>query len=328
MNKQKLVVAMCLFGFLLVGVGSFAETAAASTVFKPWLSFLCGSGKNQVLWLAEENGGVLDGPFQGPMAFLTDKNSNLWIGDTLNARIIAFDKNGKPGKEIDLLAAAKAAGLASDPVLLDFVPGSDGSLLIADVANNAIISISIRDGAAKAFVPSGSGSGHWTQINRVHSDKAGRIYIEDVATLRTIVLNPDGKPFCEPLDGEIGLAVALSGHIAMVVNDSLSPDRRQVVLAPAPGEPFVHIAGLKADEPIMWSGVIGFDQHNRLNVVFDTVSGRHIVTLDLSGKELNHRLVKTEDPGYDPVRPEWIGPDGSLYMVRISAASLSVLRLP
>lgn len=315
-----------LFICYLTLVSSMVSAAGLQAVFKPFLKFSCGSGNNQLLWLVEDNGGVLDGPFQGPMAFLTDKNGNLWAGDSLNARVVAFDKTGRPGKEIDLIVAAKAAGLATDPVLLDFVPGRDARLLVADAANNAIISIDIRGGQARAYLPASQGSNGWSQINRVHTDGAGRIYIEDIATMKTVVLQADGKAFCDPLDGEVGLAVAADGKIAMVVNDSLSPDRRQIVLAPAPGEPFVHIAGLKAGEPILWANAVGFDAQNRLVVVFDTVSQRSFVTFDTAGKQLNHRTTEIPEPGYDPVRPEWVGSDGEVYSVKIGT-SLEILRL-
>jgi hypothetical protein len=245
------ILLLCAFLALtsLLLAGNEASLAESSE-WTDWLSFSAGADDNQLLWLKNEDGAVLDGPFQGPMAYLCDKNGNLWVGDTLNARILAFDKTGRPGKNIDLIAAAGAAGLASDPVLVDFAPGTDGRLLVADAANNAIIAVDIKTGSASCILPARHSGALWSQINRVHADCLGRIYVEDVATMKTYVLEKNGKPFCEPLDGEVGLAVSADGIMAMVVNDSLSADRRLVVLASAPGAPFEQIASLEAEEPV------------------------------------------------------------------------------
>jgi sugar lactone lactonase YvrE len=318
----------CVFLALWLGMAlSAGATEFASASYRPAFAFSRGTSPGQVLWLTEEGGGILDGPFQGPMAFLTDKNGNHWVGDTLNARVTAFDAQGKVGKAIDLIPAARVAGLVSEPVLLDFVPAGEGRLLVADAGNNAIISLDLRGGKPRAYLPGAMASASWTQINRVHSDKAGRIYIEDVAAMKTVVLNTDGKPFCEPLDGEVGLAVSPDGLLAMVVNDAQAADRRQVVLASAPGEPFVHIAGLKAAEPITWAGIIGFTPSGDIVVVFDTASGRQIVTLGSDGEPRRRVRLPHHDPGYDPSRPEWLGADGSLYTLQAASDSLQILRL-
>jgi len=295
---------------------------SGQSAFQAVFSFSRGIGDKQLLWLTEENGGVLDGPFQGPMAFTVDRNGNLWAGDTLNARIIAFDKNGKPGKIIDLIAAGRKAKLASDPVLLDFVPTGGPRLLIADAANNAILSIELAGDKVDAFLAEGANS--WLQINRIHSDNQGRIYIEDIASMKTFVLNRDGKSFCEPLDGEVGLAVSPDGNMVMVVNDSKYIDRRQIVLARGPGEPFEKIAAIKASSPIIWAAAIGFSREKLITVVYDTASERHFAVFDADGKIQKHRVIEKYDPGYDPTTPEWVGSDKKIYSVFIASHTLKI----
>lgn len=313
--------ALILFVLVLMPVFSQTEHAGFRTVF----SFSNGAGENQLLWLAEANGGILDGPFQGPMAFAVDRNGNLWAGDTLNARIIAFDKNGKPGKVIDLMAAARKAGLASDPVLLDFVPTVGNRFLVADAANNSVLSIDMSDaGSVKPFKPETAG---WLQINRIHSDSAGRIYIEDIASMKTFVLDQKGQPFCDPLDGEVSLAVAPDGNMVMVVNDSKSVDRRQLVLAKAPDEPFEKIAVIDASSPIIWASVVGFSREKFITVVYDTATERHFAVYDASGNLKKHNQVETYDPGYDLTTPEWVGSDSRIYSVFMASDSLTIRRL-
>jgi hypothetical protein len=322
------VRAVLLLIFLLgVTSGLLAVGEPVSAEYKPVFRIARGNGYGQLLWLTEENGGILDGPFQGPMAFLVDENGTLWAGDTLNARIICFHPDGKPEREIDLLAAARAAGLASDPVLLDFVREPSGRILVADAGNNVVLALDARGGSPFVYSSSGDRNRGWSQMNRLHGDKTGRIFVEDVASMKTVVLAGDGEPFCDALDGEVGLAVASDGAAAMVVNDSLVAHQRYVVLSPAPGVPFERFADLPVAEPILWSSAVGFDHLKRLTVLFDTALARNFVTFASDGGILKHMTVPHQDPGYDPVRPDWLGGDGKIYTVKASGDLLQVFRL-
>lgn len=299
----------------------------ASASFSSWLVFSQGSGKKQLMWLSEEDGSMLDGPFQGPMAFITDKKSNLWVGDSLNARILAFDSNGNQGREYDLIAAAKAAGLASDPLLIDLVPGINGKLLAADASNNAIIEIDLRGGKSRAFTSPPAGSNHhWSQINRIHSDSAGEIYIEDVALRHTVILNRDGKPQ-KTLAGYIGLAVAESSRIALISASEGEMTEWYVLTSEQPEGELVKLARLNAENPILWCSLIGYDGQQRLHVVYDTALARHYITLDSEGTITNKHTTLLHDPGYDVNRPDWIDKSGRIYTLQVKPTALSILRL-
>ncbi len=309
---------------------SFADTELVkleNTEFRPWLSLNQGEDVTQLLWLSEPNGGVLDGPFQGPMAFVTDRNGNLWAGDTLNARIIAFTNKGRPIKVIDLIKSAKQAGLASDPVLVDLAPGIPGKLLVADAANNAIIEIDLRKAPPRAFRPAASGSGSWLQINQLHSDQQGNIFIEDVAARRTVILNRDGKPVMQPLEGLLGIAVSRESKVAVLAVDEKNPGIWQILTAEKPGSKLQPLAFIRDDEPVIWAALQGYDAKNRLHVVYDTTSSRYYLALEEDGSVARKFQTAHTDPGYDLTRPDWLDANGCLYSVKISSGTLEVLTL-
>ncbi len=314
-----------LLSFMLGAVGLLAQSLNGE--FQTVVSFTLGDKAGQLMWNATLSGGVPDGSFQGPMAFLTDKNGNFWIGDTLNARIIGVGADAKPQKEIDLLAIGKTLGLASDVILLDMVPGRRGRILIADAANNAVIEIDVRGKAApRCFRSASQGKGHWQQINRIHSDKNGKIYIEDLPSMRTLVLSADGEPM-QTLEGELSLAVNQDGQVAMLVMDTENPSSRHIVVSPVHGSPVEKVASIKSEKPVMWAAALGFYQGKQLCVIHDTEDFRFFSFFN--AKHSLEKTVKTTfvDPGYDPCRPEWIGSDGRVYMARIASGSLEILEL-
>ena len=316
--------------FLLIFIGQtvFAQSPEpANASFSSWLAFSQGNGKQQVLWLTEDDGSVLDGPFQGPMAFITDKKSNLWVGDSLNARILAFASNGKQGREYDLIRAAKEAGLASDPLLIDLIPGMDGKLLAADAANNAILEIDVRSGKTRAFITQPTGNSYyWSQINKLHSDGEGRIYIEDVALRQTVILNKDGKPE-QVLQGQIGIAVAEDSQIALIAASAGEEQEWYVYTFEKPGSEMKQLARLNAENPIIWVSLLGYDNQHSLHVVYDTAMARHYITLDSSGRILKKRTTALQDPGYDVNRPDWFDKSGTIYTLQIRNHKLRVLKL-
>ncbi|EKD82211.1 MAG: hypothetical protein ACD_39C01422G0002 [uncultured bacterium] len=279
------------------------------------------------MWLNEENGSMLDGPFQGPMAFITDKKSNLWVGDSLNARVLAFDSKGRQGREYDLASAAKEAGLASDPLLVDLVPSINGKLLAADVSNNAILEIDARGGKARAFTSQPAGSTfHWSQINKIHSDGKGRIYVEDVALRQTVMLDKDGKPELV-LPGQIGIAVAEDGRLALIAATEGEKQEWYVYTCEEPGKELVKLARLNAENPILWISLIGYDSQQKLHVVYDTELARHYITLDSDGLLLKKSTTVLHDPGYDVNRPDWLDKNGNIYTLQVRHPKLKILKL-
>lgn len=339
MSKTKTILAALLIStsFLLPAFSEADSKNLPSTEtelvkisgseFTQWLSFGQGDGSHQLLWLSEPNGGVLDGPFQGPMAFVNDRNGNLWVGDTLNARINAYSPKGKPLKSIDLITSARTAGLASDPVLLDLVPGAPGKLLVGDAANNAIIEIDLRNGQPRAFTSADSGDASWKQINRLHSDMRGNIYLEDVAMRRTIVLDKNGKAIRKPLEGQIGFAIAKDARTAILTADASENGRWQILTSDKPGGPMQPFAILRDDEPIIWAALQGYDNHNRLHVIYDTPSIRLYLALAKDGSVIRKYQTNLPEPGYDPTFPDWVDANGQLYTVKIASGSLNILTL-
>lgn len=298
----------------------------AAAEFRKVQSFRHGDQPGQLMWNAALSGGVPDGPFQGPMAFLTDKKGNLWVGDTLNGRIVGVSREGKTGPLIDLLQVGRQLGLATDVVLLDMVPGLSGKLLVADANNNAVIEIDLKGKSHRVFRSPPSGRGAWLQINRLHCDRKGRIFIEDLASMKTVVLTGDGS-LLSTLEGELGLAVNAEGRAAMIVMDTADAKKRHVVISPVPGSPAEKIATLNADAEILWASVIGFDGAGRLTLVYDTEKARNYAVVEATGKISRTVAVQFIDPGYDPTRPDWVGPDGRIFTVRVTPSALEILAL-
>ena len=293
--------------------------AAASPA--PWFTCGNGDGPQQLCWLVEGNG-VLDGPFQGPMAFACDRQGNLWAGDTLNARIVVFDPQGRARRQIDLLAAGKAAGLASDPVLADFVPATGATLLVADAANNCVLVLDLAGRLRRVLRPGAQAD--WLQINRLHADAAGRLYLEDAARARTLVLDGEGRQLAA-LEGVLGIAVSPRG-LVFQLGESDDPLARPVLAITTLGKAPRPFARLTADAPITWAAPLGVDARGLLHVIADTADSRHLVAFDLQGREAARKRLPRPDPGYDPTRPEWLAPDGSVHHVVLDATHLRVLR--
>ncbi|HNX76000.1 MAG TPA: hypothetical protein PLM07_03140 [Candidatus Rifleibacterium sp.] len=325
MLKKIFVASLLLLSFTLPCLADTEPAKIPDVEFGPWLSFTQGDQPNQLLWLSEADGNVVDGPFQGPMAFVTDRNGNLWAGDTLNARITAFTAKGRPIKIIDLLKVARQAGLANDPVLADIAPGMPGKLLVADAANNAIIEIDLRKAPPRAFLPA-SGS-EWLQINFLHTDQQGKIYVEDVATRKTYVLDRNGQPIHQPLDGLIGIAVSRQSRIAVLAADEKLPGIWQILTAEKPGSPLQPMAMLRDDEPVIWAALEGYDASNRLHVIYDTPASRFYLALAQDGSVIRKYQTAHPEPGYDPARPDWVDANGRLYNVKIASGSLEIQTL-
>ncbi|MBU1109103.1 MAG: hypothetical protein KKB51_20670 [Candidatus Riflebacteria bacterium] len=301
------------------------EPATAS--FSRWLAFSQGDKAHQLLWLCEENGSMLDGPFQGPMAFITDKKGNLWVGDSLNARVLAFDSTGKQGREYDLISAAKKAGLASDPLLIDLAPSINGKLLVADVINNAILEIDVHNGNTRAFAsPPVGDKYHWSQINRIHCDRAGRIYIEDVALRQTVILSRDGKTQMV-LPGQIGIAISENSRLALIVAGDGEEPEWYIYTCKQPGGELSKLARLNAENPILWTSLIGYDSHRQLHVVYDTAQARHYIALDEEGRVIKKNTTTLHDPGYDVNRPDWLDKNGTIYSLQVRHPAFEILKL-
>lgn len=328
MFKTKLFCSLLLICIFSI-VPSSADTELVKIPdieFNPWLSFSQGDGINQLLWLSDDNGGILDGPFQGPMAFITDRNGNLWAGDTLNAKITAYSSRGRLIKSVDLVKVARSLKLASDPVLVDLCPGMPGKLLVGDAANNAVIEIDLRNAPARVFSAADSKKNAWLQINRLHSDGSGNIYLEDVAMRRTIVLDKNGKPFGKPLEGQIGLAIAKNGRTAILAADE-SGGKWRVLVSEKPNSPLRAFVSLIDDEPVIWASLQGYDALNRLHVIYDTPSSRYYLAITADGSMVRKYQTAHPEPGYDPTVTDWVDAKGRLYKVRITAANLEIMTL-
>lgn len=323
-------ILSALFIFCLaVQFAVFAENNVPKETeakFSPWLSFKQGDGPDHLLWLTEDDGSVLAGPFQGPMAFLTDAANRLWAGDSLNARICVFSSEGKLEKTIDLFKAAKEAGLASDPVLAEMIFSTSNKLLIADAANNAVLQIDPDSMQTKAFQSFTEDESRWLQINFLHCDKAGNIFIEDLALQRTVVIDSEGR-YVKTLEGQNCMAVSATGRLAVAVADNNGIHEWHILAKDKMNEEWQTFALIRNDEPIHWIGLLGYDASQNLFVAFETPTARHYAVFDKNGNTIRVFKTRPSEPGYDPCRSEWVSPDGRIHQVSIASSTLNIMVL-
>lgn len=314
--------------FLIIANAGFSINLEAPTaVFASIASFPLGKGTSEVMWNQDEKGGITPGPFQGPMAFGFDRDGDLLIGDTMNARILKVAKSGKLVKEFDLLQSAKQAGLKDLPVLLDFVTGNTNQLLVADASNNAILEIDTNTGKSRAFLsPYKEDEPFWKQINQIHTDGDGNIYVEDLASQKTVILNKDGEAV-KQISGRTDIAVGSDSRVATAVYDKENLNRRSIYVAKKPGEEMKLLTWIDADNPIVWSYLLGFDQHNNLYMTYDTQAARHYVVFNPLGQQIKKLAVKLFSFGYDANKAHWIDNNGSFYSYRLQQPKLEILKL-
>ncbi len=322
------MLKVLLLVFLLAANSAFSLTPEFPTaIFAPAITFSKGDSGLKLMWNSDEKGMILQGPFQGPMAIVCDSSGNLLISDTLNARVIKVDSSGKLIAEYDLAALASQAGLIELPAQVDLaVPAAD-RFLVADASNNAIIEIDTASGKARAFKsPPAGNSGHWTQINHIHTDKAGNIYIEDVARQLTQVIDKDGRAL-QSLPGQIGIAVSGDSRVAMVISDDKYPKRRAVYVSEKPGADLRLLATPEVDNPILSSSIIGFDAENNLHIALDTESVRHYLAFKRDGEQVRKRTALRLATGYDANRGCWIDEKGEIYSLRVKHPVFEIVKL-
>ncbi len=186
----KLTIFVAIFS-MLFSCSVFAESKISSGNFKTIFEFEDGDAANQLLWIKDVDGTPNIGTLQGPMAFVTMPNGNLWVADTQNARFCLFSKDGKRIKEIDLIKLGKEAGLPDPPAMADFCM-SNGKIIAADAASNAVLEINPETNKMRVFKPAANGKGSWFQITHVYTDDKERIYVDDIVKGKITVLDNNG----------------------------------------------------------------------------------------------------------------------------------------
>ncbi len=306
-----------------------AETPvlAKAASFKPLLEFSRGSGTDQLLWLLEDDGSILPGAFKGPMVFRTDVEKIVWIGDTQNARISAYSVAGKCQKNIDLIATGKQLGLKKIPALLDMIFNAKGKLLVADAANNVIIEIEPATSECRCFMSPEDEDSAWMQINYIHTDSEAKIFIEDLALQRTVVLDENGQPFAA-MDSQNCLATnIMTNRLYTLASNEQSPETFHILVRGSLEDSWRQFATIDAKNPITWVGILGLDGTENLTVVYETETARHYLAYSKDAALIKSLKTLHINPGYDPLYPDWVGSDGTIYSVCIDKDALRIMQL-
>ncbi len=322
MFKVLLIAFLMLSNSLLAG-----SLLYPTAVYSPVMSFAEGLDKGQVSWNHDEKAIIPDGPFQGPMAFAFDQQNNLLIADSLNSKVLKVDPTGKFLRDYDLAALLKEAGLENPPALVDLIFAHNGSVLLADASNNAVVELNLKTGKCRAHTsPSAESENHWSQINHIHTDNHGNIFIEDVAKLKTHIIDKSGKPV-KVLHGQVGISVSADSRVAIIIFDDKFPHRRAVYTSAQPGEEMRLLAVYNATEPILWCQIIGYDKAGNLHTVFDTSSARNFVTFNADGEVIKSRITSLQNPGYEPNRLHSLNNAAEVFSVRIKHPLFEILKV-
>ena len=331
-NTRLLKTAFLLF---IITVYSFcqcyAEPKVVTGTFSSYMEFTNGDSSNQLLWMIESNGTPISGPLQGPMAFVSMDNQDLWVADTQNARICLFSKEGKNLKEIDLLKLGKLAGLPNPPAIADLCL-SNGKILAADAASNSIIEINPQNNKLRVFKRNNeSEKGKWIQISFVYSDANNRIYIDDIVSGKIVVLDQDGNYIAENAAACIGVSSKDSSMAAIRYfensKDNTSNGSYQLLINKGYSTDWKVANNINSDNQIMKIRIIGIDKNNSIYILYETMNSRYYNIYSSDGQLIKTIKTKTISPVYNPGRPDWIDPSGNIYSVTIADKKLKILKL-
>lgn len=321
-----------LFTAILLLTTAFACSAetpvmAKAAEFKTLIEFARGSDPAQLLWLVEDDGSILPGAFKGPMVFRAGSEDTTWIGDTQNGRICAFSRDGKNLNSIDLIGITKKLGLKEIPALLDMLFKADGNLLVADAANNVILEIAPDSSSSRFFAPPEDEARAWMQINYLHTDNAGRIYIEDLALQHTVVLDGNGAVIAVLEHLNCLDTSRTTGRQITLAADDKSLETFRVLSRDNLEKSWQEFATVMEKVPFSWIGIVGFDGADNLYIAYETEDARHYLIYRKDGTLINSLKTQCINPGYDPLYSDWVSSDGKIHCVRIKNDKLHIMQL-
>ncbi|PKK89051.1 MAG: hypothetical protein CVV64_16005 [Candidatus Wallbacteria bacterium HGW-Wallbacteria-1] len=291
------------------------------------------------IYIESEKGEIMKGLLHGPAAMACAPDGNTWIADTLNSRILSVPDKGSSKVIIDLSAVRAEAGLKRLPLPIDIAFGGEGfkkapektlpadyTVWIADASNNCVLSFSISGKFLGAIHSSGKSgdSGSFRQINRIHCDALGRLFVEDLSQSITLCFTAEKSYY---LSYKItSAAVDRFGNIHQILYDD-NVMERHIAVYDENGNPLEVLATIKASEPIQYVRPVGFDSKGRLHVTWDTASGRFYQAFAQDGTPSVIRMADAVAEGMDMTTPEWVLPDGSIRTVKATARGIVVLEI-
>ena len=307
----------------------FAQTAK-EIEFSNYLEFQNGSDSAKLLWITEPDGTPNIGVLQCPMAFITLEDGRIWIADTQNARICLFSKDGKNLKEINLLELGKKAGLADPPAIVDICL-SNNNIIAGDAASNSVLEINPETLAMRVFKSPGADNGGWFQISHLFTDNQQRIYIDDLALGKIIVLDKDGKYLGDNAAASIAVSKTDSSmasvHYVEETGGEADASYYQIAVNKGFTTPWYPIVNINNDEEnIIYITIIGIDKNNDIYVLYETQSSRFYKIFNMKGELKSSFVTVPPMPMINPARPDWVDDDGNIYSAAVVGDSLKIMK--
>ena len=327
---KKLIAAFALMASLHISCPCYAQTAK-EVQFSSYLEFQNGNDSSKLLWITEPDGSPNIGVLQCPMAFITLDDGNTWIADTQNARICLFSKDGKNLKEINLLELGKKAGLADPPAIVDICM-SDKNILAGDAASNSVLEINPETLSMRVFNSPGADNGGWFQISHLFTDNQQRIYIDDLALGKIIILDKDGKFLGDNAAASIAVSKVDSSmasiHYVEETDGEADASYYQITVNKGFATPWYPVVNINTDnESIIYINIIGIDKNNDIYVLYETESNRFYKVFSMTGELKKSFTTIPTIPMINPARPDWIDNSGNIYSAAVINKTLKIMKL-
>ncbi len=162
--------------------------------------------------------GASYGSFNSPNAVAADNLGNVFVGDSGNGRIVAFDTTGNYSTQ--WTSAGPGNGVLGNTL---WVAANSNGVYVLDSANNRVVQYTTNGGYIGIFGV--SGSGQLSHPGGIALDSSGNVYVSDTGNRRVVEFSPTGtNPISigvGVLNNPDGIAVDSSGDV-FVFDDGTS----------------------------------------------------------------------------------------------------------
>lgn len=122
--------------------------------------------------------------FLYPISVVADKGGNIFVSDSVRAKIYVFKKNGNFNYEIKLDILQRPVGLA--------ISGDGEKLYVVDTVASQIHVLSLKGEFIGSIGRYGSGDGEFNRPTFIDVGVDGKLYVADSMNHRIQILNKDG----------------------------------------------------------------------------------------------------------------------------------------
>jgi uncharacterized protein (TIGR03663 family) len=155
-----------------------------------------------------------DGQFQEPWGIAVDEEGNVYVADTWNHRIQAFDADGTFVRKWGLFGESQ-----TDPTIFygprDVAIDALGRVLVTDTGNERVVAFDRDGNYIDQWGEEGVGAGLFAEPVGITVDQEGTIYVADTWNQRIQIFDPDFSYLGEwPVDAWYGESVLNKPYLA------------------------------------------------------------------------------------------------------------------